>query len=452
MSRRKKIARHFPVIETEEWKEAELQMKGSLRFRTEPAEQERGDTEAQQRELIDLRSEGLASSPVMSEPASVISDECLRHSVEVRPQTFELHTPMEPEPIRFSTPNLGNVTISMPNPRTERFPAYEPQTMPRNIMCGEPVLQQIHGEIVIEPIEEAKRRQQAIRDEMDSLLKSTLEEKQRLEEMREAAKEREEQYKQYEEDMIRERQELQEKFEEQQRQQREEEGKQKEYEKKRCKEMADEVNNKWQRIRRRITLKENPEWEEVERLSLNGEFSDDEEDQHRSRYDLRPKRHFPLLYKGYKRTYVPWSFADLKGLVEQLPSINDGGQKWITAFEERTAGQRLAIGDIKAILSQTIGVGKVKMEAILGLAHMATFATTQDDDDKSFDPYRNSVWDAIRKEYPSVMDPSQLETMELKPGACVNDFISSFQKKVAGRNRFILEPDGNQSKTFPNDA
>ena len=286
-----------------------------------------------------------------------------------------------------------------------------------------------NGEIVIEPIEEAKRRQQAIRDEMDSLLKSNLEEKQRLEEMREAAKEREEQYKQYEEDMIRERQELQEKFEEQQRQQREEEGKQKEYEKKRCKEMADEVNNKWQRIRRRITLKENPEWEEVERLSLNGEFSDDEEDQHRSRYDLRPKRHFPLLYKGYKRTYVPWSFADLKGLVEQLPSINDGGQKWITAFEERTAGQRLAIGDIKAILSQTIGVGKVKMEAILGLAHMATFATTQDDDDKSFDPYRNSVWDAIRKEYPSVMDPSQLETMELKPGACVNDFISSFQKK-----------------------
>ncbi|KAL7824726.1 hypothetical protein SRHO_G00327620 [Serrasalmus rhombeus] len=86
-------------------------------------------------------------------------------------------------------------------------------------------------------------------------------------------------------------------------------------------------------------------------------------------------KQFPLLYKGLRTSYVPWSFMDLKGLTEQLPSINSGGQRWVTAFEERTAGHKLAIGDIKAILSQT--VGKVKMENILSEAGMQRMADTQ---------------------------------------------------------------------------
>ncbi|KAL7831307.1 hypothetical protein SRHO_G00308100 [Serrasalmus rhombeus] len=115
------------------------------------------------------------------------------------------------------------------------------------------------------------------------------------------------------------------------------------------------------------------------------EESEDEPDRERKgrSYPRRSKRlrekqtakQLSLLFKGLRSSYVPWSFMDLKGLTEQLPSINSGGQRWVTAFEERTAGHRLAIGDVKAILSQI--VGKVKMENILSMAHMENMAMTQ---------------------------------------------------------------------------
>ncbi|MFT7809348.1 uncharacterized protein LOC111190061 [Arapaima gigas] len=66
----------------------------------------------------------------------------------------------------------------------------------------------------------------------------------------------------------------------------------------------------------------------------------------------RPGR-YPVTVKGNVCAYVSWAFMDLKGLNEQLSSLNQRGQKWITAFEEQTAGHRLALGDLKAILSQT---------------------------------------------------------------------------------------------------
>ncbi|KAK3511363.1 hypothetical protein QTP70_005280 [Hemibagrus guttatus] len=57
-----------------------------------------------------------------------------------------------------------------------------------------------------------------------------------------------------------------------------------------------------------------------------------------------------------------------RGLIGRLPSICDGAQKWITRFEDQTTGQHLALGDIKAILSQTLG--KAKMTEILDQADL----------------------------------------------------------------------------------
>ncbi|KAK2861062.1 hypothetical protein Q7C36_005228 [Tachysurus vachellii] len=66
----------------------------------------------------------------------------------------------------------------------------------------------------------------------------------------------------------------------------------------------------------------------------------------------------PLIAKGGEVRYVPWSFMDMTGLANQLPDICQGGQKWITKFEEKTTGHLLAVGDIKAILAQVIGKSK----------------------------------------------------------------------------------------------
>ncbi|KAK2855058.1 hypothetical protein Q7C36_006927 [Tachysurus vachellii] len=42
-----------------------------------------------------------------------------------------------------------------------------------------------------------------------------------------------------------------------------------------------------------------------------------------------------LIAKGGEVRYVPWSFMDMTGLANQLPDICQGGQKWITKFEEK---------------------------------------------------------------------------------------------------------------------
>ncbi|KAL4623161.1 hypothetical protein GN956_G19356 [Arapaima gigas] len=52
---------------------------------------------------------------------------------------------------------------------------------------------------------------------------------------------------------------------------------------------------------------------------------------------------YRLTVTGNVRTYVPWSFMDSKGPSEQLDQ-GEGGQRWITAFEEQTAGRRLTLG------------------------------------------------------------------------------------------------------------
>ena len=44
---------------------------------------------------------------------------------------------------------------------------------------------------------------------------------------------------------------------------------------------------------------------------------------------------------------------DMIGLAGRLPTLNDGANKWITALEESTAGETLALGDIQALLMHT---------------------------------------------------------------------------------------------------
>lgn len=76
----------------------------------------------------------------------------------------------------------------------------------------------------------------------------------------------------------------------------------------------------------------------------------------------------PLIVKGKGLQYAPWSFLDLTGLIQWLPSLCDGGKKWITQFKEKMAGQHLAIGDIKAILCHMVGKGRV--EDIMNIASL----------------------------------------------------------------------------------
>lgn len=65
----------------------------------------------------------------------------------------------------------------------------------------------------------------------------------------------------------------------------------------------------------------------------------------------------PLLVKGPGNIerYVPWGFMDLTGLINRLPALTEGADRWIAAFEENTGGVKLAAGDIKALLMKVVG-------------------------------------------------------------------------------------------------
>lgn len=48
----------------------------------------------------------------------------------------------------------------------------------------------------------------------------------------------------------------------------------------------------------------------------------------------------PLLQKGpdAEERYVPWNFMDMQGMINRLPALTDGADKWIAAFEESPGG------------------------------------------------------------------------------------------------------------------
>ncbi|KAK3506651.1 hypothetical protein QTP70_012522 [Hemibagrus guttatus] len=105
--------------------------------------------------------------------------------------------------------------------------------------------------------------------------------------------------------------------------------------------------------------------------------------------DVPPPKQCPLIIKGGDTAYIPWTFMDVTGLIGRLPSICDGTQKWITRFEEQTTGQHLALGDIKAILFQTLG--KAKMTKILDQADLKKTADDPHYDHHPLGPWRTAI-------------------------------------------------------------
>ena len=64
---------------------------------------------------------------------------------------------------------------------------------------------------------------------------------------------------------------------------------------------------------------------------------------------------------------------DMVGLMDQIPDFWEGAGRWIHAFEEETLGPLLAVGDIKAILSKTLGVGEMREMLEGSPLHRLTF-------------------------------------------------------------------------------
>ncbi|KAL7375428.1 hypothetical protein ABVT39_017142 [Epinephelus coioides] len=136
----------------------------------------------------------------------------------------------------------------------------------------------------------------------------------------------------------------------------------------------------------------------------------------------------PLVTKtNGRQQYEPWPFMDMIGLAERLPVLTDGADKWILALEETTAGIRLALGDIKAILMYV--AGKQTTQEIVTDAGLTAAFGTNINDGVEFGRYRSRVWAQLRKHYPAKRDPSKLEGETMGEDECPSKFLHNFQKR-----------------------
>ncbi|KAK2838858.1 hypothetical protein Q7C36_013672 [Tachysurus vachellii] len=89
-------------------------------------------------------------------------------------------------------------------------------------------------------------------------------------------------------------------------------------------------------------------------------------------------------------------------------------------------GQNLALGDLKAILCQT--VGKAKMTDIFDLAELKKEAEDSRADRMTLNPYRNLLWNQLRDAYPTKADPGKVEKIKLEEEDGVAQFILRLQE------------------------
>lgn len=61
---------------------------------------------------------------------------------------------------------------------------------------------------------------------------------------------------------------------------------------------------------------------------------------------------FPVAGGGAK--YNSFNLGDLQSLVEQMPSVSEGGALWLMQLDKLTAANQLALGDFRAVAARCL--------------------------------------------------------------------------------------------------
>ena len=76
----------------------------------------------------------------------------------------------------------------------------------------------------------------------------------------------------------------------------------------------------------------------------------------RSRKGTTPEKMCPVVIRGQNLEYKPWQSTDMSDILEKLPTLQDGAYPWISKLEEIMVGTQTAVGDIKRLLANLLGV------------------------------------------------------------------------------------------------
>ncbi|KAK6322471.1 hypothetical protein J4Q44_G00072630 [Coregonus suidteri] len=131
-----------------------------------------------------------------------------------------------------------------------------------------------------------------------------------------------------------------------------------------------------------------------------------------NKYTLRPRKEgtsktiMPVIIRGHNLEYKPLQNTDMSDILEKLPTLQDGAYPWISKLEEITVGTQSAIGDIKRLLANLLGIPG--MEEIFQRAGLHRYVGTAVNDPELLAASRNRLWRALRDTFPTNVHPDNI--------------------------------------------
>lgn len=121
----------------------------------------------------------------------------------------------------------------------------------------------------------------------------------------------------------------------------------------------------------------------------------------------------PVVVRGQNLEYNPWQNTEMSDIIEKLPTLQDGAYPWISKLEEVLVGTQPAMGDIKGLLANLLGVPV--MEEILRQAGLNRYVGTAVNDAELFAASRGRMWRTLRHTFPTNMHPDNILIEPLGP-------------------------------------
>ncbi|XP_075943359.1 uncharacterized protein LOC142946133 [Anarhichas minor] len=143
--------------------------------------------------------------------------------------------------------------------------------------------------------------------------------------------------------------------------------------------------------------------EEVENANFNQSAK---KDRVHSRKQSNPSRMTPVVIRGQNLEYKPWQSADMSNILEKLPTLQDGAHPWISKLEEILVGEQPAMGDIKRLLANLVGIHA--MGEILQKAGLNRYVGTAVNDSELFAANRGQVCRALKDTFPTNVHPDNI--------------------------------------------
>ena len=126
----------------------------------------------------------------------------------------------------------------------------------------------------------------------------------------------------------------------------------------------------------------------------------------RSRKEKGLETQCPVIIRGQNLEYKPWQNTDMSDILEKLPILQEGAHPWISKLEEIMIGTQPAIGDIKRLLANILGVPA--MEEVLQRAGLNRYVGTAVNDSELFSANRGRMWLSLRDTFPTNVHPDNI--------------------------------------------